>query len=53
MQQVHALAAGGLLHCPHCHRWHPLMLTSSTVTSTPYADDVPFFECAKGRYYAG
>jgi hypothetical protein len=30
-----------------------LILTTSIVTSTPYADDMLFFECRQGRYYAG
>jgi hypothetical protein len=47
------LRPGDELQCPHCCRWHPLTLTTSTVTSTPYADDMLFWECGKGRYYAG
>jgi hypothetical protein len=47
------LRPGDELQCPHCRRWHTLTLTRSTVTSTPYADDMLFFECRHGRYYAG
>jgi hypothetical protein len=46
---------GDELQCPHCRRWHPLTLTTGTVTSTPYANDMLFGECKKGEgiYYAG
>jgi hypothetical protein len=48
------LAPGDQLRCPHCHRWHPLVFRND-VTSTPYANDMLFWQCGKGSgyYYAG
>ena len=47
------LAPGDLLHCPHCHGWHPLALNISDVRSTDYSDAMLFFKCKDGSYYAG
>ena len=45
------LAIGDELRCPHCRRWHPLVIGATE--GTPYAVDMLFFECVKGLYYAG
>jgi hypothetical protein len=49
-----ALRSGDQLRCPHCRRWHPLVFRAD-VTSTPYANDMLFWQCGKGSgfYYAG
>ena len=48
------LAPDDLLRCPHCHYWHPLVLRNG-VSSTPYANDMLFWQCGKGSgfFYAG
>ena len=53
--QTFTLTPGHELRCPHCHCWHPLILNTSTVSSTTYADAMLFWRCANrsGLYYAG
>jgi len=46
------LAPGHELRCPHCGRWHTITKYPGT-EGTAYTLEMLFFECRKGRYYAG
>ncbi len=46
------LAPGVELRCPHCGRWHAITKYPGT-EGTAYTLEMMFFECMKGRYYAG
>ena len=46
------LQRGDLLHCLHCHRWHPL--TGGDAGSTlQHIREMLYFTCKKGTYYGG
>ena len=46
-----SLQAGDILRCPHCHHWHPLVKRHDE--GTPYTQDMLYWECRLGFYYAG
>lgn len=47
-----ALLAPGLsIRCEICGAWHTLQ--HDAIESTPYANEMLYFECRGGRYYAG
>ena len=50
-RQSQALRPGDLLRCPHCQQWHPL--TGNPTAEHEYVRSMLFFECRKGRYFAG
>lgn len=45
------LRPGHELHCPHCHRWHLVLLKHSE--GTEYTKQMLMWECRGGSYYAG
>jgi hypothetical protein len=45
------LHPGDLLRCPHCRYWHPL--TRDPTAHHEHVRAMLFFECGKGRYFAG
>lgn len=45
------LDVGSLVLCPHCRRWHPVILGHTE--GTPYTQAMLYFVCREGRYYAG
>jgi hypothetical protein len=45
------LAAGDELHCPHCHRWHPLIEKHTAGTDT--AINMLYFRCRGLDYFGG
>jgi hypothetical protein len=46
-----ALHPADLLRCPHCRHWHAL--TGDPTAEHEYVRTMLFFECRKGRYFAG
>jgi hypothetical protein len=51
MRDDAVLQPGDLLHCPHCRQWHAL--TGNLTAEHGYVRTMLFFECWKGRYFAG
>jgi hypothetical protein len=45
------LQAGDQLRCPHCRRWHPLILKPTSGTATGI--DMLYFECGGLTYFGG
>ena len=45
------LEPGDELRCPHCRRWHPV--TTWHTEGTPYTQQMLYWKCAKGMYFAG
>ena len=45
------LEQGDEVRCPHCRLWHPAIAPHSE--GTLYTMDMLYWECAKGRYFAG
>jgi hypothetical protein len=45
------LQTDSLVMCPHCRRWHPVILGHTE--GTPYTQAILYFLCRGGRYYAG
>jgi hypothetical protein len=51
MDTLPHLQPGSQLHCPHCHRWHPVIAVHTT--GTAYTVAMRYWECRGNRYYAG
>ena len=48
---THQLQPGEDLHCPHCHRWHPIM--ARHIDGTEYTRAMLYWRCCSAIYYAG
>ena len=49
--ETQRLDAGDELHCPHCHRWHPLIKKHSSGTDATIR--MLYFECCGLPYFGG
>jgi hypothetical protein len=45
------LQPGDEVSCPHCHPWHILIVRHTE--GTPYAQQMLYWQCGGGFYYAG